>query len=219
MSVELVCDTAAIALEVAGVGLLAGSDGNGRMELRYSTTSLCTRLADIENTVGEGPMIEASRSLAPVLVSDLDNVAAARRWPLYTALAVEEGARAFFAFPLVVGAVRVGVLTLCRREPVALDVAELTDALVFGEIALMLILDEHAGLSNGDGEQPGNTFTLSDPQVHQAAGMVAAQLDLSLDDAYARLRARAFVDRRPLSEVAAEVVARLLRFDIDLGAS
>lgn len=215
VSVEVVCEVAASVLRVAGAGLLVRTGGTGRMELRCSSAPLCGTLAEIEATVGEGPAIEASRGLAPVLVPDLRSVATMRRWPVYAGLAVEVGALAFFALPLLVGAARVGVLTLCREEPLPLDAAALTDALVFGQIALMLLLDEHAGVSNGDSDLPGNTFTLSDPQVHQAAGMIAAQLELPLDDAYARLRAHAFVDRRPLSEVAAEVVARNLRFEVE----
>jgi hypothetical protein len=49
--------------------------------------------------------------------------------------------------------------------------------------------------------------------VHQAAGMVAVQLGISVADALVRLRAFAFADGRPVQEVAEDVVARRLRFD------
>jgi hypothetical protein len=49
--------------------------------------------------------------------------------------------------------------------------------------------------------------------VHQAAGMVAAQLDVSVGHALIRLRAYAFGNDRSLTEVAEDVVARKLRFD------
>ncbi len=49
--------------------------------------------------------------------------------------------------------------------------------------------------------------------VHQASGMVAAQLGVSVRDALVRLRAYAFGNDRSLSEVAKEVVDRKLRFD------
>jgi hypothetical protein len=48
--------------------------------------------------------------------------------------------------------------------------------------------------------------------VHQASGMIAAQLDVNVADALVRLRAHAFANDRPLAEVAADVVARRLRF-------
>jgi hypothetical protein len=58
--------------------------------------------------------------------------------------------------------------------------------------------------------------------VHQASGMVAAQLHVTVGVALIRLRAYAFANDRPLSQVAEDVVSRKLRFDghedRDLGA-
>ena len=48
--------------------------------------------------------------------------------------------------------------------------------------------------------------------AHQAAGMVAAQLDVSVGQALVRLRAYAFGNERALKDVADDVVARRLRF-------
>jgi hypothetical protein len=49
--------------------------------------------------------------------------------------------------------------------------------------------------------------------VHQAAGMVSAQLEVSVGEALVRLRAYAFANDRLLTDVADDVVARRLRFD------
>lgn len=49
--------------------------------------------------------------------------------------------------------------------------------------------------------------------VHQAAGMVSAQLDITLADALVKLRAHAFSRERPLTDVATDIVARSLRLD------
>ena len=51
--------------------------------------------------------------------------------------------------------------------------------------------------------------------VHQAAGMVAAQLEVSVGQALVRLRAFAFANDRPLTEVARDVVEKTLRFGTD----
>jgi hypothetical protein len=47
--------------------------------------------------------------------------------------------------------------------------------------------------------------------VHNASGMVSAQLDIDVDEALLRLRAVAFVIGRPLADVARDVVNRELR--------
>lgn len=82
-------------------------------------------------------------------------------------------------------------------------------------MALRLLLDEQAGLdTTGVAE---DTLPLHNPQVHQATGMVAAQLGVGMADAFAHLRARAFAEQRPLGDLAADVVARRRRFDRDGG--
>jgi hypothetical protein len=48
--------------------------------------------------------------------------------------------------------------------------------------------------------------------VHQAAGMVSGQLDVSVVQALVRIRAYAFGHERLLDGVAEDVVARRLRF-------
>jgi hypothetical protein len=53
--------------------------------------------------------------------------------------------------------------------------------------------------------------------VHQASGMVAAQLDISIVHALIRLRAYAFGNDRAHTQVAKDVVARRLRFDEQSG--
>ena len=53
-------------------------------------------------------------------------------------------------------------------------------------------------------------------EIHQAAGMVSVQLDLSTAQALARMRAHAFVHNRLLIQVAHDVVARRLVFTQDM---
>jgi hypothetical protein len=49
-------------------------------------------------------------------------------------------------------------------------------------------------------------------EIHQATGMVLAQLGISATEALARLRGYAFVEQQLLIDVARDVVARRLRF-------
>jgi hypothetical protein len=209
VSVGLVCDTAVCRLQVSGVALMMDHVA-GWPETRHSTDPLSARLAELEVTVGEGPCVDARQAGGPVLVADLDSAACQRRWPLFGPLAVEAGARAVFVLPLSVGTIRVGILALHRVESRRLDPAALTDSMAFAALVLRLLLDEQAGLRTPD-EDPVGSLSLHSPQVHQATGMISAQLDVPMVDAFARLRARAFTDQRPLADLAADVVARRLR--------
>lgn len=210
-SVWLLCETAVFRLGVSGAALTM-DNAAGWPETRHSTDTLSARLVELEVTVGEGPCTDARQAGGPVLVADLDTPASQRRWPLFAPLAVEAGARALFALPLCVGTIRVGILALHQVEPRQLEPATLTDSLAFAALALRLLLDEQAGLRTTDGDPVGG-LPLYSPQVHQATGMVSAQLNVKMEDAFARLRARAFTDQRPLAELASDVVARQLRFD------
>jgi AmiR/NasT family two-component response regulator len=54
---------------------------------------------------------------------------------------------------------------------------------------------------------------LNHTAVYQATGMIMVQLALSPEAALSRLRASAFVQDRPIDEVARDVVGRRLRFE------
>ena len=49
--------------------------------------------------------------------------------------------------------------------------------------------------------------------IHQATGMIAAQLDDTMSNALARLRAAAFASGRSMYDIAQDVVERRVRFD------
>ena len=211
VSIGLLCETAVNRLDVSGATLTI-EPGSGWPETRHATDALGATLAELQLTVGEGPCADAKRSGGPVLVPDLDAPGTQSCWPLFTPLAVDVGARALFAFPLCVGAIRAGVLALHRLQAGSLEPARLSDALSFAALALRLLLDEQADPRAGSAD-PADGLPLHDPQVHQATGMVSGQLDVGMEDAFARLRARAFADQRPLAELAADMVARRLRFE------
>jgi hypothetical protein len=52
-------------------------------------------------------------------------------------------------------------------------------------------------------------------QVHQATGMVAVQLGVTVGEALLRLRAHAFTEGSGVAELAADVVARRVRFEME----
>jgi len=213
VSVATLCRTAVARLGVSGAVLTV--DTSGWPEVKCATDALGERLTEAQVTVGEGPAVDVWRGGGPALVADLDAPPSQLRWPMFAPLAVEAGAGALFALPLCVGAIRVGVLSLHRLDMGPLDAAALTDSLAFAELSLRLLLDEQAELNAAGVAEDG--LPLRNPRVHQATGMVAAQLDLGMADAFAHLRARAFAEQVPLGDLAADVVARRRRFHRDGG--
>ena len=210
-----VCFVCAELLAAKGAAVSVTS-GPGSLEPLFTTNAPSEELEELQYTFGQGPSYDAITSDGPVLVPDLAAPLAAARWPMFAPAAVIRGIRAIFAFPVAVGAARVGVLGVHRGTPGSLSTGELADALTCADAVLELALDDRADVAVYDTAYPGY-IELADRrmEVHQAAGMVSVQLDVHVTDALARLRAYAYVHDRRLMDVAADVVARKLRFEPD----
>ena len=126
------------ALPVTGVGLALMTDG-GPAGTVAATDGPALELEDLQYTLGEGPCVDASRTGRPVLQPDLA-ATAPRRWPAFAGGAWRPGVAAVFAFPLRVGAIRVGVLDLYRATPGTLTPGQLREALSFADAATLLLL-------------------------------------------------------------------------------
>jgi hypothetical protein len=205
------CEVSAGVTEVSGAGimLMAGDVARG---------SLCTsgpvsdEIEQLQYTLGEGPCVDAYQGDRPVLEPDLADPVTPR-WLAFTGPALRCGVRAVFAFPLHVGAVRLGALDLFNTRPGPLTADQHADALVMADVAAQAVLVMQSGARPGALAvelEAGANFQYV---VHQAAGMVAAQLDASVGQALIRLRAHAFASGRTLGDVAQDVVMRTLRLD------
>lgn len=206
---------AADALGVDGVSAGVGTGPQG-VVLAWGDQAVSVALETLQFTLGQGPGLEAVTSGTPVLAPDLREHA--RRWPGFVPGADELNVRAVFAFPLRVGAISVGVLTAHRAIPGRLAEEQLADALALADAVTVLLLHgvpaDTGGSANEESHpRPGWTEPATyRAEVHQATGMISVQLNVSLAEALVRLRAHAYAQERPITEVAADVVARRLRF-------
>ena len=167
-------------------------------------------VGDLEFMLGEGPCVDAYAESRPVLVDDMGAVDG--RWPQFSAMAVGLGVRAVCAMPLQLGAIKLGVVAFYRDQPGAMSGEELGDALLVADLLTHLVL----GLqSEAASETVAWALDGSDLRVvvHQATGMISAQLDCGVEEALVRLRGHAFGAERAIDEVAKDVVAGSLRFD------
>lgn len=197
----------------AGVMLMSGDVPHGSV---CTTDAVSDIIEHLQHDLGEGPCVDACRLDRPVLEPDLAAPEGAR-WQAFTGPALEAGAAAVFGFPLRVGAARLGALNLYRDRPGPMTDEQHADALVMADIAAQAVVMWQANAPPGQlaAELEANADLQYD--VHQAAGMVAAQLDVTVGQALIRLRAHAFGNDRPLTDVARDVVARVLRFDTENG--
>lgn len=198
-----------LGLRTATVLMSTGSASEG---VAATSDEADRHLGELQFSLGEGPGIEAFDAARPVLASDL--VAEQSRWPGYAPEALSAGAGAVYAFPLQVGAVRLGVLMLYSSQPRSLSTLEASQCLVFAEVATERLLEATGDVH--DGVQPEVEIPLKIRDVvFQAQGMIMVALGVDLAHALARLRAHAFAESRDLDAVAADVVAGRLELPQD----
>jgi ANTAR domain/GAF domain len=220
VSVVDICEVAVSSAQLAG-GWLAAARGGDPDFVMCVAGLVGEQLAELQLTLGEGPCHDVLASSAPVLAADLRDAEFARRWPGFTPAARQLGAGAVFAFPLIVGAIRAGVLSLYRGLPGPLPDRQLGDLLILADAATALLLgsahgypedEDTAGL---DGQ--ARDLALHRAEIDQATGMLTVQLGVSAGEAFARLRAYAYSQDRRLADVAGDIVARRLRLYRDRG--
>lgn len=202
------CRVAARELSAWGVGVSVMS-AEGASTVVAASGRPSEVVEQLQFTLGEGPCHDAFAWRRPVLVSDM-TAASRTRWPGYGHAVEGHGVRAVFAFPLQLGAARLGAMDVYRHEIGAMSQHSIARALAFAEAAMVSLLDAQAR-SDQDPSIVGSTLE-GNAQLYQAQGMVQVQLGVSIADAMVRLRAHAFAQDRPLHEVAADVVARRLVF-------
>ncbi|TDP96206.1 GAF and ANTAR domain-containing protein [Labedaea rhizosphaerae] len=212
-SVQHACRACVAAVSAIGGGV-SMAHPSGVAEPLFATDAASGEVQLLQFTVGQGPCVDALAGQRAVLVKDIKSPDSGRRWPLFSRGAVALGVGAVFSFPIQSGAIRFGVLDLYRRATGGLSALELTDALLYADAALALALDRDGDSSSVE-RLLDVTFVGRQAVVHQAAGMVSVQLGMSIADGMARLRAHAFAEDRQLGQVAADVVARKLRFHAD----
>jgi hypothetical protein len=208
--VQRLCRFAVDEMALSGCALVLMSGAESASVLAGAGRHAQTVTA-LQMELGEGPCLHAHAHGIPVLLPDL-SAESANRWPAFAAAALAAGVHAEFSLPLTVGPGGIGTLDLCRDRTGMLSDEHMADALVAADIARDAVLYQQYA-PGGPGLPELLAAGTDRLVVHQATGMIAAQLDDTIANALARLRAAAFASGRSLYDLAQDVVARRVRFD------
>jgi len=208
VSLVEVCQVCTEVVASSGAALSLRTAGEPEGPLNTSDP-LARAMEELQFVLGEGPSVDAHSSGRLVLVAQLGE--AAGRWPEFAPAAVAGGLGAVFAFPLQLGAVKVGVLSLYREEAGPLTVDEVAEGLVLSEAVTHLVLAIQAEAPVGSLARPIADLAQYRAVIHQATGMIAAQLEVGVDEALIRLRAYTYTQDDSITRVAKSVVSRELR--------
>src|SRR4051812_26847044 len=179
-----ICRMAVRTLDITGAGISVMTTAGHRGTV-CATDDIAGAIEDLQFSLGEGPCVDAFHH-GPVLIDDLDDDThvGLTRWPQFSQDAAATGARALFALPLQIGAIRIGAFDLYRDAPGPLGDARLGLALSLADAAAGALLAHRHGQALDIPLNPVQQGASHHAEVHQATGMLSVQLDISLDDAF-----------------------------------
>ncbi|RJT87721.1 ANTAR domain-containing protein [Cryobacterium melibiosiphilum] len=203
-------------------------------ETLFATDATAARFDEIQLDLGEGPCWCAVRTRRPVLVWDIlggdgqggdgqgggihagpvrsePSPGRELQWPTLREAVTTLDVAAVYAFPLMVGALTVGAVDLHTRVPGRLDDVQIVDAQILAGLAARHVLRRALDARKLD-VAADDASGFSRRAVHQATGMVLAQMNSSAADALLMIHGHAFSSGRSVREIAADVVARRLDF-------
>jgi len=205
---QRLCSACVLALPVQRAGIVLNVSGVG-LEVLSASDAVAETIEWTQVTLGEGPAVDSIATGVPMSLADLSR---GDRWPVFLSEIRNLAVGGIYALPLNIGVIKVGALDLYTAVGQPLSAADFADALAIAEMLTAVLLT-----IGPDGLVPGElgpwwNQPLSTREVHQATGMVMAQLGVDARSAYVRLQGFAFMSGRLLNDVARDVVSRRMRF-------
>jgi hypothetical protein len=161
----------------------------------------------LDRQTREGPCLDSFESGGSVIGHDLADAASTRRWPTFAPAFCAAGFRGADAIPMRLRHQSIGVLSLFRDEPTPPGAEALTMAQTLADLATLAVFQRDVGRHGVEAIDRQLDLALHDRIIiEQAKGMIAERDRLEIDEAFARMRSRARLDRHRLAEVAADIV-------------
>ena len=197
------CEACVDMLRAQGGALTVSAEQGER--LAVSTPGMFEQLEPLQEILGEGPVHKAMAE-DRLIVLRIDGVrmdGVVNEYPVFSQLAGSVGDEVtLYAVPMRAGSRVIGVFSLyVTADPPARSAED-----------LQLLADTVGASLLGDDE---SLDWSARAQLHQATGMVLAQLQVPPDDALAVIRAHAFSQSTSLLSVAEDVLERRLTFSLD----
>jgi hypothetical protein len=186
-------------------------DPGGQQSTIHASDPVAARVEEIQFDLGEGPIFAAFASGRAEMLADVDAMAS-DRWPAFAGEMAALPVGAVFVFPLVLGAACVGAVVTYRTSSGPLSVDAVERGVALGRAIAGLALERAVRLADAEaGESPTTPVELR-RDVHQATGMVLAQLGVTATEALSRIRARAYSTGTSVREISRDVISHHLDF-------
>lgn len=200
---EVLAERCTELLDVTAAGIML-SDTKGQLRhLACSNEEM--RLVELfELQIEEGPCFDAFRRHEPVVSASAEEVAT--RWPRFAQSARDHGFAAVTGIPMRLRHDVIGALNLFSTRAGALGPDDIRVAQAMADVATIGILQEraiHQGLEVAGQLESALQSRIT---IEQAKGIVAERCDISVDDAFGRIRSFARSGNQRLSDVARLII-------------
>jgi GAF domain-containing protein len=188
-----------VGAETAGVML---ADTRGGLRLLASSEERMRILELFELQSQQGPCLDAFRTGDTVTATTADG---RRLWPLFAPQAAERGFRYMCAVPMQVRGSTIGALNLFRATDDPFAETDLEVAQAMAKVATTGLLQRRSITEArllGDQLQAALQSRIA---IEQAKGVLAEYLNVSVDEAFQRLRSQARNTNQKLTDVARDV--------------
>jgi hypothetical protein len=199
----MLADRCVDVLDVAAAGLMLATPA-GALQVIASSSDAMRVLELLEEQSEEGPCPDSFRTGQPVLNQRLADCIA--RWPQFAPDAIEAGFVTVSALPMRLRGTTIGALNMFGSEAVDMRDADVVAAQAFADVATIAILQDRAAREANVLTDQLNAALNTRVSIEQAKGVVAERQNISVDDAFARLRAHARAHNLKLVDVARQVV-------------
>jgi GAF domain-containing protein len=200
----MLTDRTADLVGAAAVGLLL-ADKDGRLEFMAGSNENVKLLELFQLQTHEGPCLEAFRTGQPVINVNLGE--AASRWPRFAPRATATGFQSVHAFPMRLRSQTIGALNVFGDTKGGdFGTTDVPIVQALADVAAIALLQERA-IRRGEvlSEQLQGALN-SRVLIEQAKGAVAQAHQVSVDEAFSRIRTYARRNNKKLTDVAHTIV-------------
>lgn len=191
-------------LAVTSAGLLL-DDHQGTLGVLACSSDDHKALELLELQHHEGPCYKAFFTGDEVLVDDVD--AMEEEWPAFVPAARALGITTAAAVPLLLAGQSIGALNLFRTEARAFSRRDLQLARLLCSVATVGIVHDRRQRDHDQLTRQLQSALESRVCIEQAKGVIAARAGVNVTAAFEMLRSAARASQRPLTELAADIVA------------
>jgi len=192
------------------------TDQRGSLTVMASTVERARAVQVLELRVQEGPCVECFSTGLPVTNVDADE--ARQRWPRLAPAVTEAGFAASHALPMRLRGRVIGALNLFTDAEMHLSDVDVAVGQAMADVATIGLLHQRNTHEQTTLSGQLQTALHSRVVVEQAKGALAARADVSVGEAFDRMRAYARRNNLTLAEVASAVVDGATPRDLLLAA-